>query len=98
MKNTKFNSVFSSSDDSSSTEERHYWLGLYKMTASPFSPFYWYATRWLDGSPSSFRYFAADFWQHKYANCIYYAPDGWHDAQCEVAYYFTCKQDAGARP
>jgi len=76
-------------------EIRYYWLGLYMMTASRSSPFYWYATRWMDGSLSSYRWWALGFPQYRYETCIYYSIDGFQNAPCDSEFYFIVKLPAG---
>jgi len=66
------------------------------MTASRSSPFYWYATRWYDGSLSTYRWWAPDFPHDKYASCICYTAEGWLDAPCDSEFYFVVEMPAGS--
>jgi len=72
-----------------------YWLGLYKITAPPGSPYYWYATGWYSGSTSRYRAWARGYPRHKYDTCVVYTSDGWKDSPCSTQCYFTCKKPAG---
>ena len=72
-----------------------YWLGLYKITASPSSASYWYATGWYSGSTSRYRAWARGYPRHKYDTCVLYTSDGWKDSPCSIPCYFSCKKPAG---
>ena len=75
---------------------RNYWLGMYKTTSSPGDATYWAATRWYDGSTSTYRHWAAGYPRpDNYDTCVGYGVDGWIDQPCGVQYYFTCKKQPG---
>ena len=70
------------------TEE--YWCGLYKLIGRG-----WYATRWYDGNPSTYRDWAGGKPNNKRAKCVLFTLDGWKDQLCDDEYYYVCKAAAG---
>jgi len=76
-------------------EVKYYWLGLYKIISQPGSGSYWYATRWYDGSTSTYRWWADGYPLYLQETCIAYTKNGWKDQPCSYEYYFIVKKPAG---
>jgi len=66
-----------------------YWIGLYKLTATPFG-----TTAWYDGNPSRWRFWY-QFDPDELTACIRYMPGGFRDKACSRIVYYLCKKAAG---
>ena len=71
-------------------ETGEYWCGLYKMIGRG-----WYATRWYDGNPSTYRDWAGGKPNNRRAKCVLFTLDGWKDQLCDADHYYVCKAAAG---
>jgi len=66
-----------------------YWFALYKRTATPDG-----TTYWLDGNPSTYRWWIADD-PNEDVLCILYTRYGFRDRSCTSKFQYTCKMAAG---
>ena len=74
-------------------ETEKYWCGLSKLNGGG-----WYATRWYDGNPSTYRDWARGYPKNGRAKCVLFTLDGWKDQLCDAAeYYYVCKAPAGGK-
>jgi len=71
-------------------ETVEYWCGLYKLIGRG-----WYATRWYDGNPSTYRDWALGYRNNRRAKCVLFTPYGWDDQLCDTEHYYVCKAAAG---
>ena len=62
-----------------------YWIGLYKETATAEG-----TTYWLDGNPSTYRWWAGDA-PDEATQCVEYTPLGFRDRDCSDEYQYICK-------
>ena len=66
-----------------------YWFALYKTTPTPSGP-----TNWLDGNPSTYRWWSGGE-PNENTECIRYTANGFKDRPCNNNYQYTCKMAAG---
>ena len=84
-------SVFLSYAGVYSDKKEDYWFGLHKETPSAGG-----TTYWLDGNPSTYRWWGGGEPNQAVA-CIRYTSTGFKDRQCSREYLFTCKMLASKR-
>ena len=67
-------------------ETEEYWCGLKKLNGGG-----WYATRWYNFNPSTYRDWSRGYPKNWQAECVLFTLDGWKDELCDTEFYFVCK-------